>query len=122
MWSIAKSANSVSAHRFTDAITIELPATLLGRYGSFLSVAQEPWLCEIDPSLESLKLYGFSDDTGDDLEIDRHYPAVLALGVDNGIISTPPTDMVQSSCDSTQRTTDQHTDTSSPTTRHRRYT
>jgi len=84
----------------TDAMDIELPAPLL-HYGALMSVTQEPWICDVDPALQPYiepdpagihradTLYGFFDSTDfEELEIDKHYPAVLAFAVSDGRLVT----------------------------------
>lgn len=91
----------------TDAMDIELPAPLL-QYGSLMSVSQEPWICEVDATLQSYldpdpagihregNLFAFFDNTGfDELEIDEHYPAVLAFTTTNGHLDIVPPEAVR---------------------------
>lgn len=91
----------------TDAMDIELPASLL-EYGALMSVTQEPWMCDVDPALQPYiepdpagihradTLYGFFDAKEDEeLEIDKHYPAVLAFAVSDGRLVTVSPDSVR---------------------------
>lgn len=75
----------------TDTMDIELPAVFLG-YGALMTVTQESWICDVDPALKPYvdpnpggtqrdkMLFAFFDSTNyEELEIEEHYPSVLAF-------------------------------------------
>jgi hypothetical protein len=103
VWAIDETGPA--SYLITDEMRISLPATLLG-YGALMTVTQDPYLCEVDPPLEPFlesvptgtertdMLFAFFDDTGD-LEIEAHYPAVLAFTVNEGALTSVPPDSVR---------------------------
>lgn len=93
--------------RVTDVMDIELPAPLL-HYGALTTVTQEPWICDVDPTLQRYMepdpagihradiLFAFFDSTNvEELEIEERYPAVLAFTVSEGRLATVPPESVR---------------------------
>ena len=83
----------------TDAMDLTLAAPHL-HYGALTTVTQDPWLCDVDPSLQpyvdldpagihrSKVLYAFFDSTDyEQLEIEERYPALLAFTVTDGTLA-----------------------------------
>jgi len=96
-----------TSYVITDSMNIQLLAPLL-HYAALMTVTQEPWLCEVDPNLQAYLepdpagirrenvLFAFFDSTNfEELEIEEHYPAVLAFTNTDGLLATVPPDSVR---------------------------
>lgn len=105
VWAIEETGPT--SYVIVDSMNIELLAPLL-HYGALMTVTQEPWLCEVDPNLQTYVesdpagvrrenvLFAFFDSTNyEELEIDEHYPAVLAFTNTDGLLATVPPDSVR---------------------------